>query len=220
MNLQALIFDMDGLMIDSERLYGQAQRVIARSFGKELRDDVLGRMMGRKPIESLAIFAEEHGISAAPEELLRMRNDIMRMKLTHELEPMPGLDHILETYHGVLKLAVATGAQEEFLDLVVDQLGIRGRFDVLQSSDDVVAGKPDPEIYLVTCRKLGVAPAEGVVLEDSSNGALAGKRAGCSVIAVPTEYTRTQDFSCADAVARDLFEASSIVGKMRRNVGN
>jgi len=208
MAVKAIIFDMDGLMIDSERLYREAQREIGRFFGKEIKDEVLWRMMGRKPIESLVIFVEEHGIPATPEEVFRMRNEIMRGKMAHDLAAMPGLDHILAALHGRVKLAVATGAQQEFLDLVVDRLGIRDRFDVLQSSDSVSVGKPDPEIYLATCVKLGLEPRECIVLEDSANGVLAGKRAGCLVIAVPSEYTEKQDFSPADSIVRDLFEAS------------
>ena len=208
MAVKAIIFDMDGLMIDSERLYREAQREIGRFFGREVRDEVLWRMMGRKPIESLVIFVEEHGIPATPEEVFRMRNEIMRGKLAHDLAAMPGLDHILAAVYSRVKLAVATGAQQEFLDLIVDKLGIRDRFDVLQSSDSVSVGKPDPEIYLAACAKLGLEPSECIVLEDSANGVLAGKRAGCLVIAVPSEYTKKQDFSAADSIVRDLFEAS------------
>jgi len=206
--VKALIFDMDGLMVDSERLYQEAQRDIAARFGKRVKDETLGRMMGRKPIESLVIFVEEHGIPATAEEVFRMRNEIMRGKIERDLKPMPGLDHILGTFFGKLKLSVATGAQQEFLDLVVDNLGIRGLFDVLQSSDGVALGKPDPEIYIAACRNLSLEPRDCVVLEDAANGVLAGKRAGCYVIAVPSEYTHKQDFARADYIARDLFDAS------------
>jgi len=212
LTVKALIFDMDGLMIDSERLYFQAEREIAAKFGKQVKDETLWRMMGRKPLESLEIYVREAGIPAAAAEILEMRNGIMLEKMKHDLRPMPGLDHILAAFHGKTKLAVCTGAQKDFLDFVLDKLGIRGRFDVLQSSDGVAVGKPDPEIYLTTCARLEIEPRDGVVLEDSANGVLAGKRAGCYVIAVPSEYTRRQDFFSADFIARDLVDASGHIG--------
>jgi HAD superfamily hydrolase (TIGR01509 family) len=212
--MEAIIFDMDGLMIDSERLYWQAQKEIAGKFNKKLNDKILWNMMGRKPIESVTLFVKELDIPAEPEKILKMRNDMMLKKLKNELEPMAGLEHIINTFFNKLKLAVATGAQKEFLDLMVDRLGIREKFAVLQDSDDIVQGKPHPEIYLETCRKLDLQPGRCVVLEDSSNGGLAGKRAGCYVIAVPSEYTKEQDFSFADFIAADLFAAAKHIDSL------
>lgn len=205
--IKALIFDMDGLMIDSERLYFQAEREIAKKYGKNVNDEILWKMMGRNPVESMTFFVEELRLSLSPIDALNMRNRIMREKLKIDLKPMPGLIHILDTFYGSLKLAVCTGTQKELLDIVMDGLDIRDKFAVMQTSDRIKRGKPDPEIYLASCKKLGFNPKNCVVLEDSSNGALAGKRAGCYVIAIPSEYTLGQDFSFVDFVADDLFHA-------------
>ncbi len=210
--MKAIIFDMDGLMIDSERLYRQAQQDISRQFNKVMTEEIRMKMMGRKPIESLRLFVKELDIPMDPAKLLEIRNGIMREKLKNDLVPMPGLTHIIDTFHGKLKLAICTGAQEEFLDIVVDQLGIRDKFAVLQNSDDIENGKPNPEIYLKTCKRLSLQPGECIVLEDSLNGVLAGKRAGCYVIAVPTEYTKDQDFEAADFIADSLFDAAKHIG--------
>ena len=212
--MRAVIFDMDGLMIDSERLYFQAERDMAHRFGREVQENTLWRMMGRNPEESLRIFVEDLGLPVGVDEALRMRNEIMREKLKADLQPMPGLEHILSVFFRKLKLAVCTGEQKEFLDLVVDSLDIRDRFDVLQHSDTIGMGKPHPEIYLTACRKLGLKPNACVVLEDSSNGARAGKAAGCYVIAVPSEYTRHQDFSSADHIVNDLFAAAEHIASL------
>ncbi len=210
----ALVFDMDGLMIDSERLYFAAEREMAAQYGKEIRDEQLWPLMGRKPIESLRLLRGILGIETSPEELLAWRNRLMLEKMRRHLGAMPGLFEILDIFYGRLKLAVATGAQMEFLDLVLDKLRIRGRFDVLQTADAVERGKPDPEIYLLTCRRLGLPPNECFVLEDAANGVLAGKAAGCPVIAVPSDYTRGQDFSAADWVEPDLFAAARRIEKL------
>lgn len=205
---------MDGLMIDSERLYFEAEENMANKFGVKLREETLWKMMGTKPIEGLAIFVKDLGLPISAREALDMRNKVMRKKLQTELEAMPGLFHILNTFFNRLKLAVCTGAQEEFLDIVVDLLNIREKFDVLQSSDGIEKGKPDPEIYLKTCEKLTLSPQECFVLEDSANGVTAGKKAGCRVIAIPSEYTQSQDFTSADFIASDLFHAEQHIHKL------
>jgi HAD superfamily hydrolase (TIGR01509 family) len=138
----------------------------------------------------------------------------MLEKMGRDLGAMPGLFEILRAFHGRLMLAVGTGAQQEFLDLALDTLRIRERFDVLQTADGLERGKPDPEIYLITCRRLGLPPGECIVLEDARNGVLAGKAAGCPVIAIPTDYTRGQDFTEADWVEPDLFTAAKRIEQM------
>jgi HAD superfamily hydrolase (TIGR01509 family) len=203
----ALIFDMDGLMIDSERLYWEVEKRMARNYRLEVKEETLWKMMGRRPIEGMRIFVEDLGLPISAEEALALRDARMREKYRDESEAMPGLFHILDTFFGNLKLAVCTGAQKEFMEIVVDRLKIRKKFVVLQASDEVKKGKPDPEIYLKTCAKLGFEPEQCIVLEDSSNGALAGKRAGCYTVGVPSDCSRGQDFSFVDFVASDLFAA-------------
>jgi len=206
--MKAVIFDMDGLMIDSERLYFEAQREIGHRFKRKVKDELLWKLMGRKPLESLEIFVLDLNLPLSPEQAKKMRDEIMREKMMNDLKPMPGLYHILDSLYGKLLLAVSTGAEQEFLDITLDQLNIRNKFSVLQASDEIKIGKPNPEIFLVTCSKLGVAPEDSIILEDSENGVRAGKNAGSYVIAVPSDYTRSHDFSAADFVAADLFKAA------------
>lgn len=211
---RALLFDMDGLMIDSEPLYFESEREIAASFGRTVGRDTLVRMMGRKPLDSLRVYVEETGLPITAEEAFARRSRIMRRKLREDLRAMPGLDRILARFRGRLKLAVATGAQSEFLRIVVAGLGLEGVFDVLQDSDGVTEGKPDPAIFLSACRKLDLPPEACVVLEDSQNGVAAGRRAGCYVIAVPNELTRDHEFGPADFIAGGLDEAAEHIEAM------
>jgi HAD superfamily hydrolase (TIGR01509 family) len=210
----ALIFDMDGLMIDSERLYFAAEREMAAAYGKEIRDEQLWPLMGRKPIEALGLLRGILGIETSAEELFAWRNRIMLEKMGRDLGAMPGLYEILRAFHGRLKLAVGTGAQREFLDIALDTLRIRDYFDVLQTADNLERGKPDPEIYLIACCRLGLPPSECIVLEDARNGVIAGKAAGCPVIAIPNDYTRGQDFTEADWVEPDLFAAAKRIEQL------
>ncbi len=205
--MKAIIFDMDGLMIDTERLYFETEREMAKNFGKELRDETLWKMMGRKPIESLEIYAKDLGIDVPAQKLVEIRNRLFLEKLMKDLVPMKGLFELLEEFKGKLMLAVATGSPVKLLDIILDRLNLRDYFDVLQASDNIVNGKPDPEIYIKAIESLNACPEECIVLEDSGNGALAGKSAGCYTIAVPSEYTLMQDFSFVDYRAADLIDA-------------
>jgi HAD superfamily hydrolase (TIGR01509 family) len=198
---------MDGLMIDSERLYFEAQREIAARYGKQVQERTLWKMMGRKPMESLEVFRQALNLDMNTESLFEMRNGIMRRKLKEDLKPMPGLFQLIDRLFGRAVLAVATGAQQEFLDIVVDRLQIRDKFSILQSSDGITRGKPNPEIYRLTCKKIGSPPARCAVLEDSANGVRAASSAGCYTVAVPSRYTSAQDFSLAHRVVGDLKEA-------------
>jgi len=200
---------MDGLMIDSEKLYFATGREIAASFGKEVKDETFWRMMGRSPVDSITIFVNEVGLPISVTETLAERDRIMAHKLATELEPMPGLMDVLKAFQGRYRMAIATGSPMKFLDVVVDQLQLTSYFDVLQSSDEIKNGKPHPEIYEKAATLLDLTTNECCVLEDSSNGALAGKRAGCYVIAVPNEHTREQDFSFVDFLAKDLREVAT-----------
>src|SRR5688572_21133259 len=199
---------MDGLMIDSESVYWAAGRQIAARHGKTVSDGTLGRMMGRAPLDSVRLFAEEVGLSEPPQALLETREAMVIESLRAGVPVMPGLRAFLEAFRPGFKFAVATSAPRRMVDIIMDDLGLRRWFDAIQTSDDVTRGKPDPEIYLKAMARIGASPAECVVLEDSSNGALAGKRAGAYVIAVPSQYTREQDFSFVDHRAADLYEAA------------
>jgi HAD superfamily hydrolase (TIGR01509 family) len=215
--IRAIIFDMDGLMIDSEKIYWAVTRRIAGSFGKEVADETLGRMMGRSPLDSVALLAAEVGLPQSPQELHAMREEAVEKELKKGVEPMPGLLDVLPRFKARFLLGVATSAPMYLVDIVLGGLHLKPVFDVLQTSDDVVKGKPDPEIYLKAMSRLGVKPAETIVLEDSSNGSLAAKRAGAYAIAVPSQYTRRQDFSFVDYVAIDLLDAARHIDTRFRN---
>jgi HAD superfamily hydrolase (TIGR01509 family) len=206
--MRAIVFDMDGLMIDSEKIYWAVGREIAREFGKEVSDQTLGRMMGRSPLDSVVIFAQETGITMEPTALHELREARVLRALKAGVEPMPGLMDVLRKFKPRYKLGIATSAPQHSVDVILGGLKIEHYFDAIQTSDDVKNGKPEPEIYLKAFARLGTPPIEGVVLEDSSNGATAGKRSGAYVIAVPSSYTRDQDFSYADEVAINLADAA------------
>ncbi|TSA37897.1 MAG: HAD family phosphatase [Porphyromonadaceae bacterium] len=212
---QALIFDLDGLLIDSETIYRKISYKMAADLGKQLHDGIWVKQMGRSPIESLRIFHDELGITThTVQELVDLRNVLLLDGFRNELQIMPGALEIIRAFHGRMRMTIATGSPRLLMDLAIAQLGLAGYFEYMLPSDEIVSGKPDPEIYLKTIQALGLYPDECIVLEDSSNGALSGHRAGCYVIAVPSDYTRNQDFSFANHVAEDLFEARLLIEEL------
>lgn len=212
--MKALIFDMDGLMVDTERLYFEAEREIVKGFNRELKDETLWKMMGRSPLEAMKVLTVDLNLDITPEELLKIRDEVMIHKYNNDLVAMPGLFEIINKFHNKLMLGIATGAPKIFLDIVLDKLKIRDYFTVLQSSDNIKNGKPDPEIYLTTVSRLNINPYEAIVLEDSSNGARAAKNAGCYTIAVISKHTQFQDFSFVDFKTDSLISASIHIEKM------
>jgi len=220
-NFQAIIFDMDGLMIDTETLYWEAiYQVAARYDVQVIPEETRIKMTGRIPIESMKVFGEDLTIPAPVEDLLAQRELLMEAKLKAGFEPMKGLFEIINEFYGRFQLAVATSSARRFLDIIVDDLGIRHQFAVLQASDGITCGKPDPEIFLTVAARLQVKPEECIILEDSVNGVRAGINAGSYVIAVPSEYSRNQDFSRADFVAVDLIEARDHISTLNVNSAN
>lgn len=205
--IKAIIFDMDGLMIDSEKLYMKAESEMAQSFGKTVSAQTLRKMVGRKTLESLEIYKQDLELELSAEELADLREIRMLELLKQDTEPMKGLFEIIDTFFGDLTLAIATGSTKKITDVAIGSLKLQSKFALIQTSDEISKGKPDPEIYLTVCQKLNLKPEECVVLEDSENGAKAGKNAGCYVIAIPNENTAEHDLTCADYIAKDLLDA-------------
>ena len=203
----AMIFDMDGLMIDTERVYWEMSHELASRWGKIVSIQTLMKMMGRGAMDSMRIFVTETGIPEDPAVVLAMREEMVLERFREGITPMPGLREILAAFRGQLKLGIATSAPRKFVDVILPQLGIETWFDVVQTGDTVTRGKPDPEIYLAALAKLGVRPERCVVLEDSKFGAMAGKNSGAYVIAVPDDLMSGDDFSFADFRAKSLDEA-------------
>lgn len=185
---KALIFDLDGLLIDSETIYRRISYEMADSFGKKLNDGIWAKQMGRSPLESLAIFREELGITShTARELAQLRKDLLLGSFRKELEIMPGALEIIHSFHGRMALAIATGSPQDLMDEALSKLGLKGYFECMMHSDGIVISKPDPEIYRKTVYALGLHPDECIVLEDSTNGAMAGHLAAIQLKMNPVE---------------------------------
>ncbi len=203
--IRAAVFDLDGLLVNTEELYQHVGSELLRRRGRTFESDLLDAMMGRPPAVSLAIMIEWHGLSDTVEALAAETAAIFAGLLDERLEPMPGAVALVEALVARgLPRAVATSSGPAFAHDVLARVGLLDRFAFVLTSADVVNGKPDPEIYLAAARRLDVDPAAVVVFEDSQAGCRAAVAAGAVVVAVPGGHSRRHDFSGARFVAASL----------------
>lgn len=204
MNL-AVIFDMDGVITDSNPYHKRAWEIFCKKYGVELtEEDLQQHVYGQtnkhalKHIFSDDLPPEDHDRYAEEKEAL------YRELHEPEMELAPGLKDFLKMLkqHQV-QTAVATSAPTENLNFTLDRLGIRDYFDQLIDISGVKNGKPDPEIYLKAAKALGVEPERCIVMEDSAPGVEAGQRAGMKVIGLTTTHSR-EELSHTDLVIDDF----------------
>ena len=206
-NIRAVVFDLDGLMFNTEDIFNHAGREQLKRRGKEMTDELLSRMMGRRAGEAFAIMIEMHELSESADELQAECKEIFYGLLDAHLAPMPGLFELLACIElHELPTGVATSSNRKYLDNILARFELTHRFQITFASEDVRHGKPHPEIYLKAAEHFGIAPAEMLVLEDSEAGSRAAAAAGAHVVSVPHEHSRSHDFSVSNYVVESLHD--------------
>lgn len=190
----AVVFDLDGVLVDSEQLWNAAKQAFVRDAGGRWREDAPRAMMGMSSPEWSAYIRERLGVELEDEEInrdvVRRIEEIYRVRLP----VLPGAIEAVRALHGRWPLAMASSSNREIIDLVLDVAGLTDVFVATVSSEEVARGKPAPDVYLEAARLVGVEPDRCVAIEDSSNGLRAAAAAGMAVIAVPnTHYPPDQD---------------------------
>jgi HAD superfamily hydrolase (TIGR01509 family) len=206
-----VVFDLDGVIVDSEPLHERATDEYLASVGASVDQALREDMMGRRVRELTDVLADRLG--RPPDEVFAEREAIFWRLLQRDgLRPMPGLRAAITRLSAAgLDLGVATSGTRAYVDLVLQRLGVRAAFRAVVSGEDVTHGKPDPEGYLRAAALLGADPAECVALEDTFHGVTAARAAGMRTVAVPNALTAGMDFSGADAVVADLEAAAEYV---------
>lgn len=189
--LRALLFDLDGLLIDSEPLWSLAdERFLARR-GKPYSDEVKAWVMGRKPHEVLVYYKDLHGLEGTVAELTEERQQIITDLFRSELLPRPGADELLRAaVDAGLRLGLVTGSPEPLPGIALRRCGWSERFHSVVTSAEVEQGKPAPDVYLAGLARVGAAAGETVAFEDAPNGVRSAIAAGLRCVGVPDErYT-------------------------------
>jgi HAD superfamily hydrolase (TIGR01509 family) len=187
MKIHAVIFDMDGLLINTEKYLFRCWKQAAAEAGYELKDEQLLGMRSLAAEFAVPRFREIFGEGFDYAAIRNRRKELMNIHLEqHGIEKKPGVEILLDwlTEHGYKK-AVATATDMERTKKYLTEIGICDRFDRIVCAPSVPHGKPMPDVYLHACAQIGEEPATCVALEDSDNGALSAYRAGCKVIMVP-----------------------------------
>ena len=184
----AVIFDLDGVLMDSEQLWNASKEALVRETGGRWRDEAPTAMMGMSSPEWSAYLRDDLGV---PLDVDAINRDVVRRMedgYRAELPLLPGAQAAVRTLAERWPLGLASSSNREIIDLVLELAGFAGAFRVTVSSEEVERGKPAPDVYLATAEKLSVDPGQCVAIEDSSNGLRSAHAAGMAVIAVPNPH--------------------------------
>lgn len=203
--VRAVVFDMDGLMFNTEDVYSLAGDELLGRRGKVFTKELKNAMMGLPPRPSFEAMIEHCNLTESWEELAAESNDIYLRILPEHIRPMPGLFELLDALErAAMPKAIATSSARLLTEATLGQFDLARRFQFVLTAEDITQGKPHPEVYLKAADRLGVSPAEMAVLEDSNAGCRAAAAAGAFCIAVPGPHSRDHDFSMAAAVVNGL----------------
>jgi HAD superfamily hydrolase (TIGR01509 family) len=190
---------MDGVLVDSEPLGMEAMRRVMARHGVAYTEADNSEFLGRTTPETCRTLKARHALDAAEADLTRDYVAILLRLIRERPRPMPGIpDVLVKLEKAGYRLALASSAEPEVIAANTRALDIARFFEIAVSGTEVTRGKPAPDVFLETARRLGLAPAGCLVVEDSRNGLLAAKAAGMTCAVVPCASTRHQDFGEAD----------------------
>jgi HAD superfamily hydrolase (TIGR01509 family) len=207
-HIEAVVFDLDGVLVDSEHVWDEARKELAAKRGGRWHDRASRDMMGMSSLEWSRYMRDEIGLREPPEEIsaevVRRLEEIYR----RELPLVEGARGAVERLAARWPLALASSSNRELIDLVLELSGLARHFLVTVSSEEVARGKPAPDVYLEAARRLGVPPERCAAIEDSANGIRSAKAAGMRVLAIPNPQYPPEDdaLALADEVLRSIAE--------------
>ena len=203
--IAAVVFDMDGVIVDSEQVWDEVREGYVREVGSTYTDSATRDMMGMSSVEWSRYMAEQLGVDMAPEEISDAVVERLLAGYRRGLPLLPGAVEAVRRCAERWPLAVASSSNPELIEVVLDVAGLHDVIPVVVSSQEVARGKPAPDVYLEAARRLGVDPQLCAAVEDSHNGIRSAKAAGMTCVAIPNP-----SFPPGDAVA----EADLVLGTL------
>ncbi|GGN61744.1 haloacid dehalogenase [Actinoplanes lobatus] len=185
MSIEAIVFDLDGVIIDTEEVWEEVRRGYVAEHGREFLPDSQDRMMGMSTGEWSAHLADEVGVPRTAPEVAADVLGRMAGRYREALPLIPGSVETVRALGARYRLALASSSARILIDQVLETAGLTGAFEVTLSTEEVPRGKPAPDVYLEAVGKLGLTPGVCAAVEDSSNGLRSAAAAGLTVIAVP-----------------------------------
>lgn len=188
MNPAAVVFDLDGVLIDSEQLWDEVRRGLAAEADRSWPAEATSDMQGMSTPEWSAYLVERVGVPGPPERVAAEVVARMADRYRHGVPLLPGADAAVRALADRWPLAVASSSPPALIREVLSRAGLADRFRALVSSEEVDSGKPAPDVYLAAAERLDVPPRRCLAIEDSANGLRAAAAAGMTVIAVPNPH--------------------------------
>jgi beta-phosphoglucomutase family hydrolase len=201
--IEAVLWDLDGVLVDTARFHYQAWRQLFDELGRGFGEEEFRRTFG---LRNDLIFREELPDTSAEEveRLSEHKEALFRQFAAGSVVPLPGaLELVRRTREAGRRMALVTSTPRANIDFVLGQIGLADAFETIVAAEDVSRGKPDPEGYLLAARRLGVPPERCLVIEDAPGGIEAGRRAGMHTLAVATTHSREQ-LTAADTIVDSL----------------
>lgn len=202
--LEAVLFDMDGVIIDSEPLWSKAEQQLLARRNLRYSPQLKTVMMGLDSSEAVGFLIKHYDLKESVGDVVEERNQLIAGLFREFLRPMPHALQLVRSVHAAeIKTGLASSSPKELVDLALGRLNITGLFDLILSGDQVARGKPAPDIYLTAARKLGVSHESCLVIEDAPHGVAAAKAAGMCCLAISTSASEPE-LAAADRVVGDF----------------
>ncbi|BCS89236.1 HAD family hydrolase [Pseudodesulfovibrio sediminis] len=208
----AVLFDMDGVIFDSEPIHEKIFIEFARSLGFSITPDVYQRYIGTSSISQWRDMKAMHDLEGTPKELsdAKMERYKAYLAATTGLKPIPGITALLDGLQAeAIPFALASSNNNDVIEATLTSIGLRETFSTYVGGDDVSRAKPDPAIFLLAADRLGVSPDRCVVIEDSTNGVIAAKRAGMRCVGFDNPNSPGQTLVKADLLVTSIHQLTT-----------
>lgn len=213
---RAIIFDMDGVVIDSEPSQVKAERQLFLSYGVVPTQEDWTYFVGRTTEDIMGYMVRKYRIKAAVKELVNARDALYAGKLRDSVQLMPGFRKLASQLFGAYQFAMTTSSSRKDTDVVLERFRLHDLFEAVVTADDVTRTKPEPEPYLRTAELLGLRPEQCVVIEDAVNGLISARKAGTATIGLASTFPAEKLTPHADAVAGALSEIPVLLLRLER----
>ena len=206
--MKAVIFDMDGVIIDSEPIHFEVDMQTMKDLGCNISREELEKYVGTTNEYMIADIKKNYNIRKSVEEIINYKVEMVKNKIVQsDLEPIEGIRELLiDLKKKNIPAAIASSSPKDFINIVVSKFKLQEYFKYIVSGEEVESGKPAPDVYIETAKKLGISPKECIVVEDSKNGVLAAKAAGMKCIGFQNINSGNQDLSKADIIVNSIGE--------------
>ena len=220
MNLQAVVFDLDGLMVDSESLAEWAWSQVLAGYGHRLDEQTFRDVLGLRVADSARVIRDKFQLPITFEQAHAERDKLFLDAVPTRLRACPGLYPLLDELAArKLPLALATSGHRQYVNLALRTLGLEDRFRASATGDEVAQGKPAPDIYRLAAERLDISPARCLALEDSLLGAESALAAGMACAVVPTRWTASLEFPVACRIFSSLDEVMDALDELLADPG-